>query len=91
MNTLDLLIIMNRRPSQLSRIVHRMHHLLYAPDVTSVNRRDLSSAAQCEVQLELDLLPLRCESAFSGKVAVARRGMKRKIRVERAATLPIGG
>ncbi len=46
--------MMNHRPSKLSRLLDHMRGLVSLESSLTVNRRDLASASQSEVQLELD-------------------------------------
>lgn len=45
----------NQRSSQFSQLLHRLRDYVTVEPNTGVNRRDLSSAAGCDIQLEFDL------------------------------------
>jgi hypothetical protein len=55
MGSLEQLLGMeNRRPSQISRLLHRLRDFVSIDTGSGVLRRNLDSPNQCEVQLELD-------------------------------------
>lgn len=52
-------IMKNNRTSRTSRLLRQLRHLIHADSQRWVRRRDLLSAREGEVQLELDLVSAR--------------------------------
>jgi|GEM_PF-3541008 len=68
---------MNHRPSKLSRMLHQVRGLVSLESDSLVKRRDLSSASQSDVQLELDLGADKETSIWQQQAAERRTGATR--------------